>query len=308
MQREFELKWIHESFGGVQAGARTAQLLLERRRLAACRAARRPPPRPIGRRRRARARCRHARRGSRSPAPSVGDAAVAGGGDGSPPRGGGGDRPRRRGLYEVATLTSALPGAGTDAGVSVVLHGAGGVSPELALANHPDNFAAGRYDTFVVDAGQVGARRGGPRGAGVGGVGLGEVGSGFGLGLGVGLEGAAARGPVDGGGFAAAPRRGTALATPGGRRAGPGRGWGPGGWVLPRLAPACARPCASRVRQPAPPCRAQDLGPLVRVRIGHDGAGSRPRWHLHHATVARLGSQEPRALFPCGGFRPACAG
>jgi len=68
--------------------------------------------------------------------------------------GGGSARPMRgqRVAYEVTTLTSDIRGAGTDCGVSVVVVGRGGDSGELLLENHPDNFARGRYDTFVVMA------------------------------------------------------------------------------------------------------------------------------------------------------------
>lgn len=46
-------------------------------------------------------------------------------------------------------------GAGTDCDVFAVLFGAGGDSGQVALENHPDNFARGKLDTFVVWAPQV---------------------------------------------------------------------------------------------------------------------------------------------------------
>ena len=43
-----------------------------------------------------------------------------------------------------------------------------------------------------------------------------------------------------------------------------------------------------------------DLGQLQRLRIGHDGKGSCPRWHLHHVTVTRKGEEDMPVTFPCG--------
>ncbi|KAI8462529.1 MAG: hypothetical protein J3K34DRAFT_500007 [Monoraphidium minutum] len=56
--------------------------------------------------------------------------------------------------YEISTLTSDMRGAGTDCGVFAVLYGSTGDSGEVALDNHPDNFGRGRLDTFVVWAPQ----------------------------------------------------------------------------------------------------------------------------------------------------------
>jgi hypothetical protein len=119
--------------------------------------------------------------------PSSGGTGGGGGGSGGGPAGGGssgggsafdagglggGHSPRGRAArgiiapvqariaYEVTTLTSDGRGAGTDCGVWVSLIGADGESGELPLANHPDNFARGRLDTFVVYAPQVGQGEG----------------------------------------------------------------------------------------------------------------------------------------------------
>ena len=120
-----------------------------------------------------------------------------------------------------------------------VLHGAAGSSLELPLANHPDNFARGRYDTFIVNAGQVRHNTST-------------------------LQRVGTRVEAQVIAFGA-----TAL-----RTHNPSPKYAPALWV------------------------SQDLGPLVRLRIGHDGRGSRPRWHLDHVSVRRLGGSEPCALFP----------
>jgi hypothetical protein len=98
--------------------------------------------------------------GGADPAGSSAGSGDAAGGDGAGDLGSQGGRlvspssSRRAGgrrvAYEVTTLTSDIRGAGTDCGVTAVLVGAGGESGEVPLENHPDNFARGRLDTFVV--------------------------------------------------------------------------------------------------------------------------------------------------------------
>ena len=58
--------------------------------------------------------------------------------------------------YVITTLTSDLRGAGTDAGVSIVLFGEKGETDALLLESSADNFRRGKKDVFNVDAPDVG--------------------------------------------------------------------------------------------------------------------------------------------------------
>ena len=59
--------------------------------------------------------------------------------------------------YEITVITSDLRGAGTDANVFVVLYGARGNTAELRLDNKRENFERGRRDEFRLRAADVGA-------------------------------------------------------------------------------------------------------------------------------------------------------
>ena len=58
--------------------------------------------------------------------------------------------------YVIETLTSDLRGAGTDAGVSIVLFGEKGETDALLLESSADNFRRGKKDVFNVNAPDVG--------------------------------------------------------------------------------------------------------------------------------------------------------
>ncbi|KAK9824333.1 hypothetical protein WJX72_009517 [[Myrmecia] bisecta] len=58
--------------------------------------------------------------------------------------------------YKIAVYTSDVRGAGTDANVTCVLHGAAGISPAFKLENGKDNFEKGHKDEFLVQSADVG--------------------------------------------------------------------------------------------------------------------------------------------------------
>uniref|UniRef100_A0A383W527 PLAT domain-containing protein n=1 Tax=Tetradesmus obliquus TaxID=3088 RepID=A0A383W527_TETOB len=59
--------------------------------------------------------------------------------------------------YEVVVYTSDVRGAGTDADISIELHGEKGSSPALRLETSANNFERGQRDTFCVAAADLGA-------------------------------------------------------------------------------------------------------------------------------------------------------
>ncbi|KAF6256823.1 hypothetical protein COO60DRAFT_1640423 [Scenedesmus sp. NREL 46B-D3] len=62
--------------------------------------------------------------------------------------------------YEVVVYTSDVRGAGTDADISIELHGDKGQTPAMRLETSANNFERGQRDTFAVAAPNVGALSG----------------------------------------------------------------------------------------------------------------------------------------------------
>jgi hypothetical protein len=42
------------------------------------------------------------------------------------------------------------------------------------------------------------------------------------------------------------------------------------------------------------------LGSISQLRIGHDGKGNNPRWHLDRVLIANKTTKSPPLVFPCG--------